>query len=74
MGSFKQVFTPEDLRQLDLALQGALTTAKERGLNPAGVKPTLMRRLFHVASTGITDLEVLQSEALKEMNIDRFAI
>ena len=74
MGSFKQIFTPEDLQQLDLALQGALATAKERGLNPAGVKPTLMRRLSHVASTGITDLEVLQSEALKEMNIDRFAI
>ena len=73
MGSFKQIFTPEDLQQLDLALQGALTTAKERGLNPTGVKPTLMRRLFQVASTGITDLEVLQSEALKQMNIDRFA-
>ena len=73
MGSFKEIFTPEDLTQLDLALQGALATAKARGLNPLGVKPTLMRQLFHVASTGITDLEVLQSEALKQMNIDRFA-
>ena len=74
MGSYKQIFTPEDLRLLDVALQGALATVTKLGLSPAGVKPTLMRRLFHVASTGITDREVLESEALKEMNIDRFAI
>ena len=57
MGSFKQVFTPEDLRQLDFALEGALAAAKARGLSPVGVRPTLMRRLFDVASTGITDIE-----------------
>lgn len=73
MGSYKQLFTPEDLSHLDLALEGALATVTELGLSPEGVKPTLMRRLFHVASTGVTDPETLRDEALKDMNIDRFA-
>ena len=73
MGSYKQIFTPEDLRLLDRALDGALARVTELGLSPEGAKPTLMRQLFDVASTGITDLEVLQSEALKRMNVDRFA-
>lgn len=73
MGSVKQIFTPEDLRLLDRALGGALARATELGLSPEGIKPTLMRRLFDVASTGITDVEMLQNEALKEMNVDRFA-
>ncbi len=73
MGSYKQIFTPEDLRLLDRALANALARITDLGLSPEGAKPTLMRRLFDVASTGITDLEVLQSEALKKMNVDRFA-
>ena len=69
--SYKQMFTPEDLKQLDLALEGALATARELGLPCAGLEGALRRRLFGVASAGITDPEVLRNEALKEMNIDR---
>jgi hypothetical protein len=71
--SYKQLFTPEDLRHLDLALEGALATARELGLPSAGLEGVLRRRLFVVATTGITDPEVLRNEALKEMNIDRLA-
>ena len=73
MGSYKQIFTPEDLSQLDLALEGALATARELGLPCAGLEGALRRRLFVVASTGIADPEALQNEALKEMNIHRIA-
>ena len=73
MGSYKQMFTPEDLSQLDLALEGALATARELGLPCGGLEGALRRRLFVVASTGIADPEALQNEALKEMNIDRIA-
>jgi hypothetical protein len=76
MGSFKQpqqVFSPEELRTLDLAFAGALARAKELGLPCAGLTGALRRRLFDVASTGITDLEALREEALKEMNIHRIA-
>lgn len=74
MGSYKQTFTPEDLSHLDLALEGALATAQELGLPRAGLEGALRRRLFHVASAGITDPEALRDEALKEMNIDRLAV
>lgn len=71
--SRKQLFTPEDLKHLDLAIEGALATARELGLPCAGLEGSLRRRLFDIASTGITDPEVLRDEALKEMNIDRIA-
>lgn len=73
MGSYKQTFTPEDLRHLDLALEGALATARELGLPCAGLEGALRRRLFFVASKGITGPEALQNETLKEMNIHRIA-
>lgn len=69
----KQLFTPEEFATLDLALEGALATARELGLPSGGLEGTLRRRLFHVASTGIMDPETLRDEALKEMNIDRIA-
>jgi len=66
MGSLKQpkqVFSPEELRTLDLAFAGALATAMELGLPCAGLTGALRRRLFDVASTGITDPEALRDEA-----------
>ena len=76
MGSFKQPkqsFNQRELESLDLALAGALATAKELGLPSQGLEGALRRRLFDVASTGITDPETLRDEALKDMNIDRIA-
>ena len=73
MGSYKQLFTPQVSANLDLALEGALATAGELGLPRAGLEGVLRRRLFVIATTGITDLEALRDEALKEMNIDRIA-
>lgn len=76
MGSFKhpkQSFNQQELEALDLALSGALATAKELGLPRQGLEGPLRRRLFDIASTGITDPEALRDEALKEMNIDRIA-
>ena len=76
MGSFKhpkQVFSPEELEALDLAFAGALATAMELGLPCKGLEGALRRRLFVVASTGITDPEALRDGALKELNIDRIA-
>ena len=74
MGSchYKQLFTPEDLQKLDLALEGALATARELGLPRGGLEGVLRRRLFAVASTGISDPEALRDEALKEMNTARY--
>jgi len=71
--SYKQLFTPEDLRHLDLALESALATARELGLPCSGLEGALRRRPFGVASRGITDPEALRNEALKEMNIDRIS-
>jgi len=70
MGSchYKQLFTPEDLKNLDLALEGALATARELGLPRGGLEGVLRRRLFVVASMGINDPEALRNEALKEMD------
>lgn len=76
MGSYKQqqqVFSPEELQKLDLAYAGALATAMELGLPCAALAGALRRRLFDVASMGITDPEALRDEALKEMNIHRIA-
>ena len=73
MGSYKQIFTPEDLSQLDLALEGALATARELGLPCAGLEGALRRRLFVVASKGTRNPEKLRDGALKELNIDRIA-
>jgi hypothetical protein len=76
MGSYKQpkqAFSPEELGALDLAFAGALATAIELGLPSRGLEGALRRRLFVVASKGITDPEALRDGALKEMNIDRIA-
>jgi len=76
MGSYnqlKQSFNQQELKALDLALAGAIATAKELGLPCQGLEGALRRRLFDVASTGITDPEALRDEALKDMNIDRTA-
>lgn len=71
--SYKRMFSPEDLGNLDLALEGALATARELGVPRGGLEGVLRRRLFVFATMGITDPEVLRDEALKEMNIDRIA-
>lgn len=69
----KNAFSPEELATLDLALDGALATARELGLPCGGLEGALRRRLFHVASKGTRDPKALRDEALKEMNIDRIA-
>lgn len=69
----KNAFSPQELANLDLALESALATARELGLPCAGLEGTLRRRLFHVASKGTRNIEALRDEALKEMNVDRIA-
>ena len=69
----KKVFTPEELHALDLALMGALATAKELGVDPKVLKGALRRRLFAAARAGITDPQALRNEALKSMNVDKLA-
>lgn len=69
----KSAFSLEELTTLDLALEGALATARELGLPCAGLEGALRRRLFHVASKGTRNPEALRNEALKEMNIDGIA-
>lgn len=76
MGSYKQpkqVFSPEELRKLDMAFTGALATAIELGLPYKGLEGALRRTLFVVASTGIMDPELLRDGALKELNISKVA-
>jgi hypothetical protein len=77
MGSLKapkqQVFTPTELRAMDLALAGAFATVKELGLPRRGLEGALRRRLFDIASEGITDPEMMRNELLKRMNVDRVA-
>jgi hypothetical protein len=68
MGSCKELFTPEASKNLDIALEDALATARELGLPCRGLEGVLRRRLFVVATTGIVDPEALRDEALKEMN------
>lgn len=76
MASYKQPkpsFNQQELEFLDLALAGALAMVTELGLSREGLKPTLMRRLFVIASKGNMDPEALRDGALKDMNIDRIA-
>lgn len=76
MNSFnppKQTFSPKELKMLDLALVGALATTAELGLPRRGFEGALRRRLFVIASTGITEPAELRDETLKDMNIDRIA-
>lgn len=69
----KQVFTPEELHALDLALMGALATAKELGADPKALQGALRRRLVAIARAGVTDPQALQNKALKSMNVDKLA-
>ena len=69
----KQVFTPEELHALDLALAGALATAKELGADAKTLEGPLRRRLFAVACAGGTDPDALRNETLKSMNVDKLA-
>lgn len=69
----KQSFNSHDLEVLDLALAGALATAKELGIEQRCLEAPLGRRLFTLAGNGITDPEILQVEVLKSMNIDKIA-
>lgn len=69
----KHAFSPQELANLDLALESALATARELGLPSGGLEAALRRRLFHAASKGTRNPEALRNEALKEMNIDGIA-
>lgn len=69
----KTVFTSQELEALDLALAGALATAKELGLRQDVLERALRRRIFVIASEGVTDPEELCGRTLKSMNLDKIA-
>lgn len=76
MGSFrhpKPSFQSDELDALELALAGALATAKELGIKGKGLSSVMRRRIFDVAREGITDPTLLRDKLLKSFNVDKIA-
>ena len=71
MSSPKQKFSPEDLQLLDLALAGAMATAAELAAKHQALAGVLRRRLFYIASEGVTDPAMLRNKLVRSMNLDR---
>ena len=68
MGSFKrpkQVFNPQELQTLDLALTDALTTIDGLGLKQEAL---LRDRLFAIARNGVTDPISMRNKLLKSID------
>jgi len=66
----KQVFNPQELHTLDLALADALTTITGLGLKQEGLEASLRNRLFVIARNGVTDPITMRNKLLKSIDLE----